>query len=555
MPTISEAALRRRWNALPSYARQSLFKNNYETFKKEYLAKSGDEYVSGTTSSGPGGPGEPDVIDTGGETIISGLPLFNKNLRDLLANMFTSALATAGRDASKGQNRNQILNNNPQDFLGAWLEPYLKNQGVPKTSTVNPSQPQTAEPSVLPGNVLPNGQPIPQNPPPTPEPQPDVVPIPQPQAVPTKPDKAPIALPGNTVAGGSLGNPVQMGGTPTGGGADELAAKIFRKLLGGDQQSTVSGTPVTGASFGLGEIASLMTIINGGRNIMGGQPEPQRQAIPSASPYEASFEGPNSLASFMQLLQMFGEGSGMSSPGASPAQGDVFAGIPSVETSGGTGTVGGGTGSSQLVNNPLTDIMSAFSLPSYQGPFTATSTPLQQQATDYASEFLRSNQETANMGNNTLQELITTGGRFDNTEQFKALEGITNRRMAEGQAQINENFGSQGLRYGSDVAKGQGGLAAELLAQESLNRAQIAQQSFENATNRRLQALGLAPQVGAQNLSNARTVYDIGESNRQIEDTGIQRMMAEFARTQGGLFPLLLQFALAGTEGDTVVLE
>jgi hypothetical protein len=545
---VTEKAVQDLWNKLPQEARR--FFGTYEAYKAQYL-KSENAQIAGTTNGDGTGEG-PDIYDTGDETVISGLPLFNKPLRTLLSSLFTNALATASRDASQGVGRTQILNQGaPTDFLGEWLKPFLKAGGIPKTPTNNSNTTQPVEPGAggSGGFNLSPFEVVAQEPNQSGGPGPNVLPPPETYVGPTR-------------TSGTLGTPTQA--APTASGDNNIISTLFNSLLGGQ---TTRRLPTTTASPGLGEIAAIGSLV---KQLFGGQPEQPAQAVNGAtSAFEPSFENPNSLASFMQLLQMFGAGSGQpfgGSPaqgyqslqvGASPAQGVMTSDqglqefLSGINSGSGTNT----SGTNQLVSNPFTDIMSAFSLPSYQGPYTAQSTPLQQQATDYASEFLRSGNQTGLMGQDTLQELITTGGRFDNSPQFAALEGITNRRMEESKAQINENFGSQGLRYGSDVARGQGGLAAELLAQESLQRAQIAQQSFENATNRRLQALGLAPQVTQGNLQNAQTAYGIGEGNRQIQDTGIQRQMAEFARTQGGFFPLLLQFALAGTEGDTVVLE
>lgn len=544
---VTEQSIKDRWDKLPREAR--LLYANYEAYRDQYL-NANNAQIAGTTNS-DGSEAGPDIYTAGDQTVISGLPLFNKNLRELLSNLFSNSLATAARDASQGVGRQQILNQGaPTDFLGDWLKPFLKSGGIPKEPTHNPytsvkgPQPDLGAGgsggfdtnSILNSVVMEEGQSGQSG---------DIIP------------EGKLAPPTPT-GGGTLGTPTQN--QPTDGGGD-MISMLFNKLLGGGGsfRSTNQTKPkIQAASPGLGEIAMLGSLA---KQLFGGGQEQAPQAVNGASSaFEPSFENPNSLASFMQLLQLFGAGSGQplgGSPtqgymrpnlGASPTQGEI---VGPVQTT--PGDVSGG--GSSMASNPFTDIMSAFSLPSYSGPFSAGSTPLQQQATDYASEFLRSGQDTGMMGQNTLQELITTGGRFDNSAEFNALEGITNRRMQEGQAQINENFGSQGLRYGSDVARGQGGLAAELLAQEAFQRAQIAQQSFENATNRRLQALGLAPQITQGNLQNAQTAYGIGEGNRQIQDTGIQRQMAEFARTQGGFFPLLLQFALAGTEGDTVVLE
>ena len=531
--TTSEEAIRRAWDAHRGYYKSIFGEGYYPAFRQQYLQSQGATLQ--TDPSAPGGdsvnapPGDTDIIDTGDETIISGLPLFNQALRNMISQIFTGALGTASRDVSQGATGNQVLGGNPNDMFASWLPQALKTLGIPKNKSTNPNAPPTQ-----------------------PEPQGDVMSSPgggsdavieqllpllnQSQPTPMQPQTPTPVTPPPT-GGGALGGPAPMG--DTGGG--DMISTLFNTLLGG-RDSPAQRRPTVAASPGLGEVAMIAQLA---KSLFGGQPEQPAQFGSQNQPFEPSFESPNSLQSFIQLLQLFGPGS--NSPlGASPGMG--------FKTRYGASPGLGDTGP-EMADNPLTNIMSAFSLPSYQGPFSQTATPLQREATDFASQSLRSNPMTDPNFNNSLQEMYTTGGRFDNSDQFAALEQITNRRMEEGNAGINEMFGSNGLRYGSDVAKGRAGLTSELLAQESLQRAQIAQQSYEAAANRRLSALGLAPQISSQNMGNAQTAMNIGEQDRQIGDSGIQRQMAEFARTQGGLFPLLLQFALAGTEGDTVVLE
>lgn len=153
-----------------------------------------------------------------------------------------------------------------------------------------------------------------------------------------------------------------------------------------------------------------------------------------------------------------------------------------------------------------------------------------------------------------LSDLIG-GKQFDSTPQFDALEAISKRRLEEESAQLNELFGSQGARFGSDIARGQAGLSARFLESESFQRANIAQSSFQNAQDRRLGALPLPGQLGQQQLNQATSAFNIGQANQASQERDLQREMAEFARTQGALFPQLLGFATAGTEGDTTIIN
>lgn len=219
------------------------------------------------------------------------------------------------------------------------------------------------------------------------------------------------------------------------------------------------------------------------------------------------------------------------------------------------GGTGGVPSSGIPQNNALADIIQQFSLPSFANNTSVGPTPLQQQSTDFASDFLATNPftDTANI-QSALQSLIG-GQQFDNTPQFQALEAINKRRLGEESAQLNELFGSQGARFGSDIARGQGELSSRALENESLQRAQIAQQSFQQAQQNRLGALPLPGQLGQQQLNQATSAFNIGQANQSSQERDIQRQMAEFARTQGALFPLLLQFAGLGAGPDQAIID
>ena len=205
----------------------------------------------------------------------------------------------------------------------------------------------------------------------------------------------------------------------------------------------------------------------------------------------------------------------------------------------------------------------------------------------------------------TLEEFLTTGGgRFDLSPQFSALEAINKRRLEEQLAVQKEQFGVLGARFGTDIAKGRGELEARALESGAGQRAEIAGQSFREQQQRRLESLGLASgrdiareqiglagrgqdlqmqdliqrvfgagqerRLGALRLGEEGRRTDIagreqrgreieggfrlGEAERQIGDTAVQRQIAEFARTQGALFPLLMQFLSQGVGPEEIVL-
>lgn len=209
-----------------------------------------------------------------------------------------------------------------------------------------------------------------------------------------------------------------------------------------------------------------------------------------------------------------------------------------------------------LSGSTFQDLFQQFSLPSFEGPLAAPTSDLQRGALNASSEFLQANPfvDTQNI-QQSLNELVTTGGRFDNSEEFAALEAVNKRRLEEESAALNEQFGTLGARFGSDIALGQGDLRARALQNEALQRSTIARQSFEAAQQRRLGALPIGAQLQTAQLRDIGGIFGLGEQERQIGERGIDRAMAEFARTQGALLPLIMQFLSAGAGEDVTVID
>ena len=209
----------------------------------------------------------------------------------------------------------------------------------------------------------------------------------------------------------------------------------------------------------------------------------------------------------------------------------------------------------QIGGGQFGEFLKQFSLPTFQGPFSTPSTGLQRQALGAAGEFLDADPAGSQaQSEQALQELLA-GTPFNNTAEFDALENVNKRRLGEESAQLNELFGTLGGRFGTDIAKGQSDLRARALDNEALQRATIGRESFENSQNRRLGALPEARQAATSRLGNITDLFRLGEADRQIGDQGIQRQLAEFARTQGAIFPLLMQFLTAGVGEDTAALK
>ena len=208
------------------------------------------------------------------------------------------------------------------------------------------------------------------------------------------------------------------------------------------------------------------------------------------------------------------------------------------------------------VTNNMSDLVQQFSLPSFGGQIASSPTALQRQSTDFMSELMRSNPFADQSSfQQALTAMLDSGTPFDNTAQFDALEARNDRRLNDQRAQLAEQFGATGNRFSRDLGVADARLTGDFLAEESLQRANLQQSSFENAAGRRLAAMGIAPNAFAQTVGAGSQMANVGFQERQFEENAINRQMAEFARTQGAMFPLLLQFALAGTEGDNLVLD
>lgn len=503
---------------------------------EDIILKGPDETSVTTHESQPGKtiPSSPytiDVVDLGDERVVSGLPTFNQGLRNLLSNIFTTLLASSAQQAGGGA-----------------------LPGIPSMLGRRPLAP-IADPSSIFGGFMPH------------------------------------TLGSLGIQPGQLGTPPTLPSGGFGGGLAEVPydTGISPPLPTGPQPGAsplAAALPfITAAASAMGAGATL-------KNMFGGGPEPQAQMAPDMSqPYMPTFSDTNNLASFMQLLQLFGPGgigpsplaSGYEQPGASPLDGGYnpqnsagqyqqsqFGTGPMTQpgaqqspwTLSASSPPGGVPGAQPqwgvpgLNNGIFQDILKNFSLPGYGGNTYAPNTALQRQATDFASQFLNADPfgQQANI-QNFLSQLIGNGLPFDQSKQFKAMEAITNRRMKEGSAALKEQYGMRGLRSSTDLGRGIGNMNAELLAQENLQRQNLAMQSWEAAANRRMGALPLMSGFQGQMLQNAMGAYNMGEAERMAYERAIGRNMSEWARTQGAIFPWLLQFGLAGTEGDNVILE
>jgi len=208
----------------------------------------------------------------------------------------------------------------------------------------------------------------------------------------------------------------------------------------------------------------------------------------------------------------------------------------------------------------LAEFAKMFSLPAFQGPFSGQAGDLQRGAGDAVGELLNADpSRQQQLSEDTLNEMLRTGGSFDLSPEFEALETRNRRRLDEESAKLNELFGGLGARFGTDIAKGQGELSSRFLEAEALQRAQLTRDAFEASQGRRQSAVGQAQQGQqqqfGQQLAGNQFLNQLGLTQQQFGDAGIQRMLAEFGRTQGALLPLMLQLLGLGVEGDFVTDE
>lgn len=357
-----------------------------------------------------------------------------------------------------------------------------------------------------------------------------------------------------------------LGGSGIGNSSAQL-----KQLLGNYKINTAS-------PFGVDDAAAIMAIAQGvmsmGKGIFGkDQPLEHGTLInPDTIPFQPMFnDNSNSLAAFMQMLRDAAPGQNAMRPGASPLQGadlmqnDTMGSLlssfslPSFTGDYMSGTnVGDGIGDLGGVQSSFRGGFAAnnvggaeYSLPSlssyrgpmsadginsnglgqsnssYNGPLTSMSTPLQRQSTNFADEYLRSNPfaKTNEVGG-ALSEMLTGGMRFDTSPQMDAWSNVNKMRLNESMAQNNEMFGAHGLRFGTDLARANADLSSKYLAEESLQRGQIAQSAWENAANRRMQAIPLGEQLLSQRLGNLTQGYMLGNDERQYQEQGINRGLA-----------------------------
>ena len=154
-------------------------------------------------------------------------------------------------------------------------------------------------------------------------------------------------------------------------------------------------------------------------------------------------------------------------------------------------------------------------------------------------------------GRDISREQIGLAGRGQELQR-------TGLEQAGFQAQQGRRLGAGQALSARDIALMQqqlGGRGQELQQQA------LIQDVFGQEQARRLQGLGLGEEARRTDIAGreqrGREItegFRLGEAERQIGDTAVQRQLAEFARTQGALLPMLLQFFSQGVGPEEIVL-
>lgn len=185
---------------------------------------------------------------------------------------------------------------------------------------------------------------------------------------------------------------------------------------------------------------------------------------------------------------------------------------------------------------------------------------------DIISQLLGRGIQTSQTPERSILDILGIQGPQANlASAFSALDAQRRTGLAQDVNNLREQFSFTGNRFGSDLANaiGQRQSASEqnYLANVAPLAAQLAPQMF----GQQVSALGTAGQLGGEagnqslqallGLPGAFSTtsmlpgqvagqgFNLGEQLRQIMQGDTSARQAEFTRTQGGLFPTLLQYA------------
>lgn len=185
---------------------------------------------------------------------------------------------------------------------------------------------------------------------------------------------------------------------------------------------------------------------------------------------------------------------------------------------------------------------------------------------DIISQLMGRGAQGSQTGERTLLDILGMQGPQANlSAAFQALDAQRRTGLAQDTRDLREQFSFSGNRFGTDLAnaitKRQGESEQNFMAQAAPLAASLAPQMF----GQQVSALGTAGQLGQgagqQSLEAllglpgafsqtsmlpgqvASQGFNLGEQLRQIMQGDTSAKQAEFTRTQGALFPTLLQYA------------
>lgn len=155
------------------------------------------------------------------------------------------------------------------------------------------------------------------------------------------------------------------------------------------------------------------------------------------------------------------------------------------------------------------------------------------------------------------QQLQQIGGgdtQFDTSELYKSLNAVNQRGLDEQIAQMKGSKGSFANLFSSKTDKQEGQMRENFAQNMALANNQLAQQSFENAQNRRAPALGqlagLDQFYGQQPFQNAALQLQAAQSAAGLgQQNSAQLLQALMANQSAGLQAGLANQGLAGQYG------
>lgn len=222
---------------------------------------------------------------------------------------------------------------------------------------------------------------------------------------------------------------------------------------------------------------------------------------------------------------------------------------------------------------PAAGMMSAFGMPPQAQPqpqppggnFTGPGAGVTMGSDIISQLFGRGTQTSQTPERSLLDMLGMQGPQANLAAAFQALDAQRRTGLAQDTRDLREQFSFSGNRFGTDLANAIGQRQSQseqnFLAQAAPLAAQVAPQSF----GQQVSALGTAGQLGQgagqQSLEAllglpgafsqtsllpgqvAGQGFNLGEQLRSIMQGDTAAKQAEFTRTQGALFPTLLQYA------------